>query len=85
MKHDSIATKSNIPHRGGSTVAKKKQRSHHQSKNLKFVSSTCSKAAESVFSKLDPNKPEHVRRLQTRRRMISYGKVRRTHRNNFRH
>jgi hypothetical protein len=85
MKHASIATKSIIPHRGGSTVAKKKQGSHHQkhrdgeSKNLKFVSSTCSKVAEAVFSKLDPDKPEHVRRLQTRRRMISYGKVRRTH------
>eukprot|EP00980_Cylindrotheca_fusiformis_P030780 scaffold25411_cov152-Cylindrotheca_fusiformis.AAC.7 len=81
MKKSLTTAKSTIPHRAGSTFSKKKKKQgcnagndSGESKNLKFVSSSCSKTLEPAFSKLDPNNPDHARRIQTRRRMISYGK-----------
>lgn len=53
------------PHKAGQT----------NSKRLKFHSASCaSSKAEDVFPKLDPSIPEQARRMEQRRRMISYGK-----------
>ena len=80
--------KRNLPHRGGHTYTKSKntlrRNRHHQSnhppqsKNLKFVSKTVPSTVveEVIYKKLDPKIPEQAKRLQSRRRMISYGKVR---------
>lgn len=75
-----------LPHHGGHTYTKSKnslRRNHHprhpqaHSKNLKFVSKTCPNViVEAVFQKLDLKIPEQAKRLQARRKMISYGKVR---------
>lgn len=45
-------------------------------KQLKFVSNTCSAASmeQALFSHLDPSIPEQKRRLEQRRKMVSYGK-----------
>jgi hypothetical protein len=80
--------KTSIPHRGGHTYTKSKNSlrrnssttipQNQSSKNLKFVSKSCEKVAEAAFKKLDSSIPEQAKRLQNRRRMISYGKVRLT-------
>jgi hypothetical protein len=59
-----------VPHkrRGGSS---------EQAKKLKFHSKTCSSSTSTealTFQKLDPSIPEQKRRLEQRRKMISYGK-----------
>lgn len=56
-----------IPHKRRDSAANRK---------LKFHSSSCSASAveTSAFPKLDLSKPEHKRRLDQRRKMISYGK-----------
>ncbi|CAJ1954483.1 unnamed protein product [Cylindrotheca closterium] len=77
--------KGSIPHRGSHTYTKSKNSlrrnsnsnsnsQNQSSKNLTFVSKSCQKVAEAAFKKLDPSIPEQAKRLQTRRRMISYGK-----------
>ena len=61
-----------------------KRRNNQNAKHLKFYSSSCAKASvEPTFSKMDPSKPEHARRIQQRRRMISYGKVSKQSNANF--
>jgi hypothetical protein len=53
------------PHKGRHTTAKR----------LKFHSASCASSNESSeFEKLDSSIPDQARRIQQRRRMVSYGK-----------
>ena len=66
---------------GGSVAASSKKqaplkRVNKNAKHLKFYSSSCATAPETSFKKMDPSNPDHARRIQQRRRMVSYGKVR---------
>ena len=78
MKHQSLGGGRGGPVAGLKTkqVPQKRRNNNQNAKHLKFYSSSCAKASvEPTFTKMDPSKPEHARRIQQRRRMISYGKV----------
>jgi len=66
MKGGADAKSKAMPHKRGSGDAKR----------LKFHSKTCKSSPTEtlIFKKLDPSIPEQKRRLEQRRKMISYGK-----------
>jgi histone RNA hairpin-binding protein len=55
-------------------VPRKRSSAKHQTKRIKFESKKGAAPQEPTFAKLDPSNPEHARRIQQRRKTVSYGK-----------